>query len=119
MLPCVFYILNPRCTTGQGAREVTNLLSFSVPKRAETNSLKLSLSRVKESRLWQLCLCHKSDPSTLLLCDDLSGEDQDKFLPTKNLELQRVAGYILIDLEITDPEGFKVAKNWAIVVQGL
>ena len=64
-------------------------------------------------------LCHKSDPSTLFLCDDLSGEDQDKFLPTKNLELQRMAGYILIDLEITDPEGFKVAKNRAIVVQGL
>ena len=30
-----------------------------------------------------------------------------------------MAGYILIDLEITDPEGFKVAKNRAIVVQGL
>jgi len=54
-----------------------------------------------------------------LLCDDLSGEDQDKYLSTKNLELQRMAGYILIDLEITDPEGFKVAKNRAIVVQGL
>ena len=63
--------------------------------------------------------CHKNDLSTLLLCDDLSGEDQDKYLSTKNLELQRMAGYILIDLEITDPEGFKVAKNRAIVVQGL
>ena len=31
-------------------------------------------------------LCHKSDPSTLLLYDDLSGEDQDKFLPTNSFQ---------------------------------
>src|SRR5215467_2410918 len=49
-------------------------------------------------------LCHKCPSSTHFICGNVAAISDGSAMQRKRLHM---AGYILMDLEITDPEGFK------------